>query len=167
MTRNCNYCKNPYTRRPSVVGKFCSNVCKGKGNLEQQKNLTYRIPKGNVPHNKGNGRADFVCPNCGKINSFLISQVKKGFCDKKCFDEFQTTDEPKTYGGIHNWVKRKFGTPSKCEHCGTDESKKFEWANVSGRYMLVRNDWARLCCKCHRRYDLGTKNRIEVLNGTN
>lgn len=167
MTRSCNYCRKDYTRRPSVIGKYCSNSCKGKGNLIQQKNLTYRIPKGNIPWNKNKGRANFECPNCHKINNLIISQTKKGFCNKECYDKHQTIVEPKTYGTLHNWVRRNFGTPSQCENCGTKDSKKFEWANISRKYLMDRSDWARLCCKCHRRYDLGTKNRIEVLNGTN
>lgn len=127
-------------------------------------NLTYRIPKNSIPWNKGKGRADYICPNCGKVNSLLISQTKKGFCNKTCFDEWQTIKEPKNYNTLHAWIRRNYGTPSECEHCGATESKKFEWANISGEYKLERSDWARLCCQCHRRYDRGTKNRIEVLN---
>lgn len=163
MTRNCDYCKKEYSRRPSVIGKFCSNSCKGMGNKSQLKNLTYRIPKGNTPWNKGLGRADVPCPNCSKINSALISQ-KARFCDKQCFNEYQTQDNPTSYGGVHRWVKRKFGSPSKCENCRTTSSKKFEWANISREYKLERSDWARLCCQCHRRYDFGVENKIEVLN---
>ena len=126
-------------------------------------NLTYKIPKGTPAWNKGRGRADYICPNCSKVNSLLISQTKKGFCNKQCFDEYQTHDIPKTYTTIHAHIRRTYGTPSECEHCGTTESKKFEWANISGDYTLERKDWARLCVTCHRRYDLGIKNRIEVL----
>ncbi len=164
MTRNCNYCAVEYTRRPSVIGKFCSNTCKGKGNLIQQRNLTYRIPKGSIPWNKNKGRIPMTCPNCKKVNNLLPTQSKKGFCNKSCFDDYQTLKAPTNYWTIHGWVRRKFGVINKCEHCKTTDSKKYEWANISGEYKLERKDWARLCCKCHRRYDFGTKNRIEVLN---
>lgn len=163
MTRNCDYCKQEYSRRPSVLGKFCSNTCKGKGNLVQHQNLTYRIPKGSIPWNKNKGRVNRECPQCKKVNSILLSQ-SRGFCNKHCFDKYQTHKVPKTYGTLHAWVRRNFDTPSLCEHCGTNKSKKFEWANITGQYLLDRSDWARLCCQCHRRYDVGTKNRIEVLN---
>ena len=46
--------------------------------------------------------------------------------------------------------------------CGDTTSTKFEWANISGEYRIDRDDWARLCCRCHRRYDFGVKNRIEL-----
>jgi len=65
-----------------------------------------------------------------------------------------------TYGAIHRWVRRNFGTPSECENCGTLDSKKFEWANLDGKYRLDRSTWMRLCCQCHRRYDRGIKNKI-------
>lgn len=163
MKRNCNYCRQEYSRRPSVIGKFCSNSCKGKGNLIQQKNLTYKIPKGSIPWNKGINNVLTKCKNCQKTIHTTAS-TKKRFCNKHCFDEYQTVDVPVKYGAIHRWVRRKYGDNMQCENCGTNKSKKFEWANISGLYKLQREDWARLCCKCHRRYDLGTKNRIEVLN---
>lgn len=163
MTRNCDYCGESYARRPSVIGVYCSNSCKGKGNLAQQKNLTYRIAKGSVPWNKNKGRLPVPCPNCGEVNQQLISQNAR-FCNKACFNQSQTHKTPTKYGTIHAYIRRLYGAPSMCEHCGTTASKKFEWANISGRYLLERDDWARLCCKCHRRYDLGTKNKIEVLN---
>jgi len=104
-----------------------------------------------------------ICKNCENKFTYPVSQARQ-FCDKKCFDQYQTHSEPKTYSTIHAWIRRNFGTPNECEHCGTLESRKFEWANISGEYELDRSDWARLCCKCHRRYDLGIKNKIEVLN---
>lgn len=163
MIRACDYCNKEYTRRPSVIGRFCSNECKGNGNIAQQKNLTYRMAKGHMPWNKGNGRIDIACPQCGQINSQLLSQ-KQRFCNKQCFDIYQAHKSPKTYGTLHAWVRKNFGTPNKCEHCKTSRSKKFEWANISGEYKQLRGDWARLCCRCHRRYDLGVKNKIEVLD---
>lgn len=102
------------------------------------------------------------CINCGQTRE-LAQKTSRKFCSVECHNAYQTP-EPKSYGAIHSWMRRNFGTPSKCEHCGTAKSKKFEWANISGKYRLDRADWARLCCQCHRRYDFGTKNRIEVLN---
>lgn len=125
-------------------------------------NLIYRIPKGSTPWNKGKGWAEFTCPNCSKTNTFLISQVKRGFCNKTCYDQYQTHSKPQTYSTLHAWVRRNFGTPNKCDECGTTSSKKFEWANISGEYLQDKDDWVRLCCKCHRQYDFGTKNKLEL-----
>ena len=54
---------------------------------------------------------------------------------------------------LHDWVRSRLGTPSKCEHCGKTEAKKFEWANKSHEYKRDLTDWVRLCVPCHRKYD--------------
>jgi hypothetical protein len=53
----------------------------------------------------------------------------------------------------HAWMTRWYGQPKICEHCGTNESKKYEWANISGKYKRERSDWIRLCSKCHHSFD--------------
>ena len=57
------------------------------------------------------------------------------------------------YTSKHQWVYRHFGTPSKCEFCGTDHAKRFDWANVSGKYIREKTDWIRLCKSCHTNFD--------------
>jgi len=57
------------------------------------------------------------------------------------------------YTAIHQWIRRKFGSPKKCEDCGSVTAKKFEWANISGLYKRLRSDWKRLCTKCHHKLD--------------
>ncbi len=59
------------------------------------------------------------------------------------------------YAGVHDWIRKEYGTPSLCEYCDTEESKRFEWANITGNYNRERHNWKRLCVKCHRRLDLG------------
>lgn len=159
------YC--PPSRIKKGSGKFCSYKCAGiykKGKPQQELFVnSYSIPKGNKPWNKGKGWVKGSCPTCKIEFSYLASQ-KKGFCSAECAYKHMTLDVPTKYGTIHAWVRRKYGKPSLCEHCGTCEAKKFEWANISGRYLLDREDWARLCVTCHRRYDFGVKNKIEELS---
>lgn len=59
------------------------------------------------------------------------------------------------YRGLHNWIERKCGKPTKCEHCGKDglTGHKIHWANKSGKYLRKLSDWLRLCAKCHKQYD--------------
>lgn len=57
------------------------------------------------------------------------------------------------YGSIHEWVSRWKGKPSKCEMCGSEESKKYEWTNVDHQYRRVLEDYIRMCTTCHRKYD--------------
>jgi hypothetical protein len=59
-----------------------------------------------------------------------------------------------TYNSVHHWIRDTFGKPNVCVHCeGTFTGRKIEWANVSGEYKRDRQDWIRLCAKCHRKYD--------------
>ena len=58
-----------------------------------------------------------------------------------------------TYVAIHQWVVREKGNPNKCEHCGTEEAKRFDWANIDHKYKRDLDDYIRLCVKCHRKYD--------------
>lgn len=57
------------------------------------------------------------------------------------------------YWALHAWIARNYGKPSKCEKCGTEMAKKYEWANKSGKYLRDIKDWLRLCCSCHHHYD--------------
>lgn len=62
--------------------------------------------------------------------------------------------EKVSYGALHRWLERNFGRPKICDNCGTiDESKRYDWANISGRHERVRENWKRLCRKCHKVYD--------------
>lgn len=53
----------------------------------------------------------------------------------------------------HSFISRTKGTPSKCEHCGTENEKWYDWANIDHKYSRNLEDYIRLCRKCHRKYD--------------
>ena len=58
------------------------------------------------------------------------------------------------YYGLHDWLTARFGQPIGCEWCGEDDpEKRYEWANISGEYRRDRDDFVRLCKKCHNDYD--------------
>lgn len=57
------------------------------------------------------------------------------------------------YSAKHTWIESIKGSPSKCEHCGTEDSKKFEWANIDHKYSRNPDDYIRLCHRCHAKYD--------------
>lgn len=61
------------------------------------------------------------------------------------------------YSAYHLRVIAERGQPSKCDDCGTTEAKRFEWANLTGRYDDVR-DYRRLCVSCHHRLDGHVRN---------
>lgn len=54
---------------------------------------------------------------------------------------------------VHSWIDRWKGKPNKCENCGTEKAKKFEWANIDHKYRRVLDDYVRMCTSCHRKYD--------------
>lgn len=60
------------------------------------------------------------------------------------------------YRGLHIWVQNELGTPEQCEHCpATGTGHSMHWANISGNYLREKDDWKRLCPKCHRSFDKG------------
>lgn len=89
------------------------------------------------------------CERCEK--EYKVRKIiKQRFCSFECT---KLPIKEISYGTLHSRVKKKWGEQNQCEWCGTLDSKKYEWANLSGEYKFIREDWARLCCKCHRHYD--------------
>ncbi len=65
----------------------------------------------------------------------------------------QWKGEKAGYIALHERVYDVRGQPKQCERCGTtEESKKYDWANLTGNYSDPK-DYARLCRKCHVRMD--------------
>lgn len=131
MNKKCLCGKTIIKIKPSRFKrtKYCSKICLYKYR-KRPSGLTYNI----LIENKGwfkNGRTS---PTKGKMMKSL-EMYSKG------------------YDAIHDWVERHFGKPKKCEFCKTESSRIYQWANKSGKYMRVLNDWLRLCPKCHQRYD--------------
>ena len=65
------------------------------------------------------------------------------------------------YSAFHYRVIKKRGQPKVCEYCKTEIAKRYEWANLTGKYEDV-NDYVRLCGSCHKKLDRGTKNKINI-----
>ena len=61
------------------------------------------------------------------------------------------------YKALHYRVITKRGQPQLCEDCGTTKAKRYEWANLTGRFEDV-NDYKRLCKSCHAKLDEIYKN---------
>lgn len=59
---------------------------------------------------------------------------------------------------MHRWVETIKGKPSKCEHCGTTDSRRYEWANKNHSYLRKEEDYMRLCKSCHMKYDIKNNN---------
>lgn len=52
------------------------------------------------------------------------------------------------YAALHYRVEKARGKPKLCIKCGSTTAKRFEWANITGKYWDI-NDYVRLCKSCH------------------
>lgn len=70
-----------------------------------------------------------------------------------------------SYRGLHQWIRRKKGNPTKCIHCGIESTKPkvIQWANVDGKYRRSLDDFISLCASCHKIYDLNLKSNRDFL----
>lgn len=116
------------------------------------------------------------CLQCGKSFYKGPNQTLK-FCSSKCYwadmkvrepwnkgkqlpslrgekNPFWVKGDNVKYTTIHKWLFREYGKASKCEICGTTESKRYEWAKLKGKeYERKRENFWELCKSCHTIYD--------------
>lgn len=62
----------------------------------------------------------------------------------------------KEYNTLHHWINRNFEKIDICEICKKSglKGKFINWANKNNFYDRKRENWIRLCRKCHYWYDL-------------
>lgn len=67
--------------------------------------------------------------------------------------------EDVSYVGLHAWLRRKLGKPTKCSKCGKiDKKPRFiQWANIDGKYRRELSDYVAMCGSCHKLYDIAIK----------
>lgn len=109
--------------------------------------MTKKLPEGNV--RKKPGPAKGTRPK----NLDSLHEAQRGASRPELQGERNPgwKGEDAAYGSKHMWASRKFGKPSQCEKCGTEDAGRYEWHNLSGEYKRVREDWQRLCVSCHRK----------------
>ena len=123
---------------------------KGEKMLEEQK----RKIGLSVGFAKGNHRPK--CLNCNILIHYSAKRCNN--CYRKMNREgnhYEWKGEKVGYTGLHNWIRKHLGKPTKCKGCGRDGliGKKIHWANKSRNYLRDLTDWIRLCVKCHKAYD--------------
>lgn len=65
----------------------------------------------------------------------------------------QWKGEMASYKAMHQRLQARFGTPKRCEQCGTtDRRRSYDWANMTGHYGDI-SDYQRLCRSCHWKTD--------------
>lgn len=56
----------------------------------------------------------------------------------------------------HKRLKRKYGKAVSCWNTKCKKkSTRYDWANISGKYLTGVPDWWQLCRSCHFIYDFG------------
>lgn len=145
----------PAKRIAAGRGKFCSNACR-YANATRPSGLKYELRKVNStsfrPGQKPwNADPEAVIPdpwNKGMKGLRLSPRT-----------EFKPGNRPANWKGddvgyfaLHSWLRRAYGDPAACEHCGSAE--QVQWANRTGLYLRDRGDWLHLCPRCHRQYDI-------------
>jgi hypothetical protein len=59
------------------------------------------------------------------------------------------------YHGKHKWIKKLFGKATHCENNPNHKTKRYEWANITGKYTRNKKDYKQLCVSCYRKFDKG------------
>lgn len=67
--------------------------------------------------------------------------------------------EQVSYRGLHQWIRRRKGKPTKCSFCGKEDTRPrfIQWANIDGKYRRNLGDYIALCGSCHKLKDLAMK----------
>ena len=132
---NCKTCGIEVASPSYKPRKYCSKTCYGKNNCgdinpSKRPEVIQKIKDSKLGENNWMyGRTENLCPNWKGDNA--------------------------SYHSKHSWVRRMFGRPGNCEHCDKTglKCREIQWANISGKYLRVRQDWKRLCTSCHRIFD--------------
>ena len=156
--KTCEVCQEQFFKKVNCSKKewskrkFCNYACKSKsqkGKTAWNKGLTKETSEAmkRVSESKLGDKNSSKRPEV----RLKISETQKGReLDEK---HWAWKSDNVGYVSLHSWVRRRLGTPSVCKHCGTTESKRYEWANISGSYKRNLKDWIRLCKSCHNKYD--------------
>jgi Mn-dependent DtxR family transcriptional regulator len=65
---------------------------------------------------------------------------------------------------FHRRLYSRYGKPSKCRVCGTEDAKHYDYANLTGRYEDL-DDYAPMCRSCHWKYDDKVSNITKAKGG--
>lgn len=135
----CFKCKKALLRSPSKSWKrnFCSRNCYAKTRNFELKKRGEKF-RYHVGHTKNS-------PLHYKMIASLLKNeghpLWKG--------------EKVSYRGLHQWVRRNKGKPTRCTQCSLESKKPrvIQWANVDGKYRRHLDDFIALCCSCHKLRD--------------
>ena len=98
------------------------------------------------------------CKDCNKklANPYFSTRCRKCSYKKGKFSK-AWKGEKASYYAKHMWIRANYGLPTTCEICKKTgiTGRKIHWANINKLYRRKREDWKRLCAKCHKNLDVG------------
>lgn len=131
----CSSCnKELANNKPGYKHKLCKSCCKKgiKLSAETRKNMS-------------------VARIGIKFSENHISNLRNHL--KKINVKGKNYKENAGYHAIHKWIQDVLGKPKICVFCRSTTEKRYEWANLSGKYLRDKKDFVRLCKSCHERFD--------------
>ena len=90
------------------------------------------------------------CKHCGKV--FRSRDQNRAYCSRRCLYDGLYKGAGANYVALHYRVQRLRGRPQVCSACGTTSAKRYDWANMTGRYTDPQ-DYRRMCRSCHFIHD--------------
>ena len=140
----CLICKKELWRSPSKVEprNYCSRKCYAETRSQE-------LVKSGKPYR--------ITPQIAK--KLKKKRIKALIEKTKGSKHYAWKGESVGYHGLHLWLRREKGNPTKCSFCGKVSKNKriIQWANVDGKYRRVLEDYIALCGSCHKLKDLAMK----------
>lgn len=91
----------------------------------------------------------------------IIRKNKKDWTIHRGSKNYGWKGENVSYRNLHRWIENIRGKAFFCEDCGCEpppgrgiKRSYFHWANISGLYFRILEDWKQLCYKCHKQFDV-------------
>lgn len=138
--------------------KYCSLACKNKS-----KEASINFAEAVILYESGHTQKE-IASILGSTQKAVYGLFKRmGYKCRKAAKRDQSGErnarwkgDDATYSALHLRVIVARGRPDACEWCNA-VSGRFEWANLTGAYHDV-NDYVRLCCSCHTKFDNQRRN---------
>lgn len=135
----CKECGSISYKSPSKVNprNYCDRSCYAKTRNRELVKFGYKFPKGRPE----------------------IPQRLEAMKKLSGENHYAWKGEKVSYRGLHYWIRRKKGKPTKCSKCGFESHRPrmIQWANVDFLYRRRIEDYVALCASCHKLHDRALK----------
>lgn len=172
LSKLCLHCNKQFHNHPCQTSgsrtwinkKYCSINCCNKEKIKEKTKVNCKFCNNEFETYMCKKNNRIYCSNECKYSQFSI--------DSYGSKNHQWRGDNVGYGGLHAWVIKNLGKPSRCENVDCVYPRissrgelmlspaRYEWANKSHEYKRDISDWISLCPSCHRKYDMGYKRNL-------